>query len=402
MNLHTKLVFILSLGLFIQACQPQQDKPNLSALIEARDNGDLSKQLTALNSLLKTADEKRSKDYRQQIATIEKVNKLNSEAQNLLQQQPFDALEMAVEADKIRYNQTSRQLIKTVLTPYKDFTPIYRQMREWAYPLITVVIAPESIPERAGVWFDAMNSPTLWPDSNLIELLRKNPAKMMRILSPIIEEREKLAQIIRQLKRFSDKSPDDTLLLSVYQDAQTINVMYNTLITDYQWHYLKKGLRALIKANKELIEVATDANYDEISKQQWLIDFRLSAGIHQDKIRFCCTYYSQKIEESFPFLEQPGQFETDVKALHKTFAELVKSNLTPSNSIAEAITFSTAQNKRFAKIIDDIDPLATNIDRKKISSAYLRAVYGWQQNSFYELETLLPHLKTYKTTLRGY
>jgi hypothetical protein len=402
MNLHTKLVVILSLGLFIQACQPQQDNQSLSALIEARDNGDLSGQLTALNTLLQTADAQQTQDYNQQIATIEKVKKLNNDAQNLLQQQSFDALEIAMKADKMRYNQTSRQMIKTVLTPYRDFTPLYRDIREWAYPLITVVIAPESIPERAGVWFDAMNSPTLWPDSNLIELLRKNPAKMMRILSPIINERKKLAKIVRQLKRFSDKSPDDTMMLAIYQDAQTINVMYNTLLTDYQWFYLKKGLQELIKANKELIEVANDATYDEISKQQWLIDYLLSAGIHQDKIRFCCTYYSQQIEESFPFLEQPAQFETAVKALHKTFAELVKSNLTPSNSSAEAITFSTAQNQRFAKIIENIDPLATSIDRKKVSSAYLRAVYGWQQNSFYELETLLPHLKTYKTTLRGY
>ncbi|MCJ8270108.1 MAG: hypothetical protein MJK04_11990, partial [Psychrosphaera sp.] len=188
----------------------------------------------------------------------------------------------------------------------------------------------------------------------------------------------------------------------IYQDAQTINAMYNTLLTDYQWFYLKKGLLALIKANKELIEVANDATYDEISKKQWLIDYSLSAGIHQDKIRFCCTYYSQKVEDSFPFLEQPGQFEIAVKALHKTFAEMVKSNLTPSNSIAEAIIFSPEQNQRFAKIIDDIDPLATSIDRKKVSADYLRAVYGWQQNSFYELERLLPHLKTYKTTLRGY
>jgi hypothetical protein len=401
MHLQTKTTLLLVIGLILSACQPQQSSKTAQQLAAGISSGDLQVQLTALTKLVKTGKPLLIPRYQEQIEQIMQVKSFNQQAEQLLAQQPFEAMEVAVKADKLVYNEGSRKIIKKVLAPYIDFLPLHLELRAWAYIPFEKMVVPDSLPPGLQQWREASDKPNLWPDNELMEILQLKNKKPLKYLAATAEERRKYSALLRLVNRLARKSPEDLMIQSLDEDAATINMMYNAIITDLNWFYLQKGLIDTIAANNELIEVGYDAVKDELSDKEWVIDFNLSKGIHTDKIGYCCTFYIKKIAELYPFLDRPSNFQQAVQILGKDFNAMVDNNFAAQESAADTITFAKKQNLKLTQRLENIQALNQGLDRNELASSYLRVTYAWQNNSFHDLERLIPYLKQYKSILRG-
>lgn len=419
MLLKSKPVICLVLTLLLSACQPEQPSQTQTELQTAHRQGNLPKQLDILTQLLhrsqqtqnqaskqKGSDDKQGDkiaQYQQQIKEIQQAQQLNIQAsQQLKNGKPFEALEHAVKADTLIYNIDSRQMIKSVLTEYYDFLAVYPKMLEWAVTPLEKLVVPGSIPVSLHRYQQAMNLPRMWPDNALMTFMQSKNYQPRQMLASVSQEQEQLAELVRLLTRIINKQPNNAIAQAIIKDAKAINAMYNTVLSDANEFYLRQGIEGMIAGNKELAGIGRDAQIDQISREQWLIDYRLTANIYRDKLHFCCNPFSQQMAQLFPYLEQATPYHNAVLALNKQYAELVKTNFVASQNAEQSIAFASSQNTLLTERLAPINQQVDSVDRVALVKRYLQVTTDWHQGSFHQLETLIPLLRKYKSTIRGY
>lgn len=381
-------------------CSNAEKEAAEKQLATAQSTGDLALQESSIKVLLKEDKENQAK-WQQMLLEIKQASQFNQQAQQLLEQQPFEALDLAGKADQLIYNQISRKMIVDIIKPYKDFQAIYRPLREWAYPAFDKMVAPDSLADAMKHWREAADRPNLWPNNALIALLTSKNSDPVNTFYALGEERKAFQELLVLISRMA-KTTNDDKTQALFQDAMVVNNMYNAVISDLHWFYIKQAFLKLIDSNRQWLEKAQTAIKQNQANNLWLKDYQAATQDLQQTMAKCCLNAQQSLIEAFDFVEQPAAFDEQVQKLGNELTNTIDNNFSNADTPAQFVEFAKAQNTQLQQTILSVDKLAQQVNRNELATQFLYITYTWQNNTFYELERLVPYLKHYKTSIRGY
>lgn len=370
-------------------------------LAEARSSGDLKRQEEAVQILLQSSDQEQA-HWRQMLTDIQQVTKFNQQAQDALNANPFDALDFAGKADQLIYNRQSRQMIIDIISPYRDFASIYKPLREWAYPAIEKIVTPDSLGPGMLHWQTAAQKPSLWPDNALIALLTSknhNPTQWFYGLS---EERKAFVETFILISRMARNLPGDGATQALFEDAQIVNAMYNTILSDLHRHYLVLSFSKTIEFNTQWIGKSLEAIKRGHSSEQWQQIFNEALLSHNAELKRCCLSPQSELKDTFGLFEQPGEYDSAVQNTAQSFIRLITIDKEYTSAPEQFIVQAKTQTATLEQKKGELEALAQKPDRNDLATRFLYIAYTWQNTDIYELQRLLPYLKHYKTSIRGY
>ena len=409
----TTVIFI---ALFLlTGCQEPAPHPQLAVLHQAQKEGKLDQQAAALKILIQQAKAEQIAQYQMALEDIHVVKQLNQRAKQQLDENKFNALNIAVSADKKRFNNESRQIITTILKPFVPYYDLKPRLQQWSYPSINKVVVSGLMSNPITPWTAPLNIPTIWPDTQLIKTLQTPDSDMLKQLFKLANEHQQWLEIDRLTQRMLNQAPNETDLVLLYDDVTAINQMYNTLVSDLRYYYLKQAINHV---SAQLQEQIISTEQTEVFDQQAFVKDRISDW---RSLRYCCQNYLLRLHKAFAYLPTSDRYTDAITTIdnqwHQWLDKWQKKGLTQvlAQGLAQAkdqqqtkpqwLSQLTAQQqalKALKTALTQLQSLHQQTPRRDIAQHYIQVTYRWHQGNFSEIEAIMPHISAYRTAIFHY
>ena len=372
----------------------------IGQLEQARKQGDLAGQAAALAGLIKIGQN----DLQTTLDKVTQAQSLNQKAQSLLSEQPLEALTVAIESDTLVYNEQARTVIKSVLNPYLDFINLHVGLRNWSRLPFETLIVSDNLSPDLQVWYQAFKRPHLWPQNELFKYINEKKSLVIRgrAMTMVAGEYQKFVELLLTARRLAEKLPNDGMMPLLFEDTKKISHLYNTLLADMSHHFLQFGLGYLQEANRKII---ADANAELANPGQfgpWQTHYQgIITGFLTD-VQHCCQANIKVLASQYPHFHEPDNFASEVQKQLAGFDELRQANFITPASAQQAKTHAEKQNELLSNALISMRKLSDSVDRRTVVEGYLQSMSAWQNNDFYGLEVLMPHLRQYRSILKGF
>ena len=422
---HYHIAIFLSLALFIVGCSDKQAPPQLNDFNAAIRAGDLDAQAEALKILVQQGQAEKIPHYQMLLEDITVVRQLNQRAVAKLKEDKFAALDIAVSADNKRPNKASKAIITDILKPYLYYYDIKPFMQQWAYPSVNKVVVKGLIPNPLAPWGKPLSIPAVWPDTKLIKLLQTPNTDVLRQLPNFVQEHQQWLEIDRLGARLYQQNTQAQYaqqqwpkIAAFYQDIVNINQMYNTIVSDLRYYYLAQAIdMAEQQATEQLSAVESS-----LASVTVLNDVQITQDRQLDwqNLKYCCQNYIKILTGGFSYLANEDNYTKSISDINQRWKKWTKDwsiNLQTTDRNVRAampdkpkVKLSQQQwlvrlielQKQLAAIKQDLaqaKALHLQVPRATIAQNYLQTSYRWHQGDFGAIDTLLPKLGAYRTTL---
>lgn len=401
MTIFKSLTIVAFLALSISGCSNAERENAISQYEQAKAAGNLEEQVAAVELLL-LHDKDKIDQWQKKHSELKEVGQYNQQAEQMLAETPFEALKLAVKADELAYNKTSRDMVVDIIKPYQDFAKMYKPMREWAYPPFEKMLTKGTLGEGFKQWALAAEIPTLWPDNMLVEVLASKNTEPFKLAFELNEERNNFNEVLILTTRMARNNADDYIIKALDYDSAIINGMYNAVFTDWHWHYIRSALSATLTYNDSLIEKARSNAAQGQTDAQWREIFEPLVADLKINLNACCIKNQKKVAGIYQFIERPGPYDNEVEQLSQHYAQWIEQNFTLTDTRAAYVSLLNQQSQKISATIAKIDALSSKLNRKDLAGNFLHVTYAWHNNSFHQLEALIPIFRHYKSSIRGY
>ena len=419
------IAILLSIALLLSGCSDNQPHPQLKNFNAAIRAGDLDGQAEALKILVQQGQGEKIPHYQMLLEDINVVRQLNQRAKTKLNEDKFAALDIAVSADNKRPNKASKAIIADILKPYLYYYDVKPFMQQWAYPSVNKVVVKGLMPNPVTPWGEPLTIPAVWPDTQLIKLLQTPNTDVLRQLPKFVQEHQQWLEIDRlgarlyqqntQVQHSQQQWPK---IAAFYQDIIAINQMYNTIVSDLRYYYLTQAIdmaEQQVTEQRHAVESSL-ANMNVLTDQQITEDRQLD----WQNLKYCCQNYIKILNDGFSYLANDDSYTKSINDINQRWMKWTKDwsiNLqTTDRSVRAAmpdkpkIKLSQQQwqvrllelQKRLVVIKQELTQtkaLHLQVPRTTIAQNYLQTSYRWHQGDFGTIDTLLPKLGAYRTTL---
>ena len=381
-------------------CEKKESRPDDQAFLDSKNRGDIQGVHRELTQLASTDPTSYQATLKQVELAIASLNKAQAELPN----DAFVALELAIESDQKYYNEPARDIIKSVLNPYKDLLRLHLELRQWGTLPYEVMLVDATIPQSLQTWTEAIHRPHLWPDNEFIRYLSKKRSQVFRLraMAKVQEEYKAIVEIYIRAQRLQRKVPDDERVKLMAKDVDNVIQFYNHLISYMDWHYMSRDLKTLIEANESLIAQVKELKNRNVSTRQWLANYQQIVENTRQDVDYSYSSSRAVIGELFKHFQNPTPFVTEVQTLNQVFTQMIVDNFGQKLTPEQAMQLAQKHNESYHKTLQTIDALVAKMDKKAIVDGYLSSLSAWQYDDFNGLEALLPHLRDYRTVLQGY